>query len=368
MNVNLFSLVAAGVLLWWISMDIMLDRNRKKYFQICIVLTMLVIGAELGCVLTDNTTPELRGLSMFFNTVGFGVSPFVFLAEANCYCGNSTKNGRKVYLLPAFVNLGFVLLSPLKGCIFYVNEDCTYMRGDFYFVYLAAFIFSVCWSGVMKLQVAKNVPDYFRRRIISGEIILGAGLFLQVIFPQFHTTWIIVTICLIFFYALSCQMDSILDGLTGLLNRAAFNKILDHNFADRHHPKTDMTLMMLDVNNFKHINDSRGHSYGDYCLSQIADMLKNTAPRGSQLFRFGGDEFTALFPSKPAAGIEAAKAELNNLIRIRRMKEPDFPQVAMGFAEFEPGKTIAEVMNLADSRMYEEKNRMKCAKTMEKPL
>lgn len=134
--------------------------------------------------------------------------------------------------------------------------------------------------GVKKLRVSKNVPDYFRRRIVSSEVILGGGLFLQVIFPELHTTWIIVTICLMFFYALSCQMDSILDGLTGLLNRSAFNRVLEHNLAPlsaaskRKHRKKVLALMMLDVNDFKRVNDTRGHSYGDYCLQGIADILK----------------------------------------------------------------------------------------------
>ena len=359
MNINLFSLAAAGVLFWWISVDIMLERHRKKYLQICIALTMAVIGAELGCVLTDNTIPELRMASMFFNAVGFGVSPFVFLAEAECYrSSDKDKKFSKALLYPAFINLIFVVLSPAKGYIFYVTEDCVYMRGQFYIVYLAAFIFSVCWSGIKKLQVASNVPDYFRRRIISSEIILGAGLLLQVVFPQFHTTWIIVTICLILFYALSCQMDSILDGLTSLLNRAAFNNVIERIFGNERSFKSDMTLMMLDINDFKRINDRRGHNYGDYCLQQIAEILKQTAPKGSQVFRYGGDEFTAILPVT-AAEAESIKTELDEAVKKRRRKEPDFPEIAAGFARLKKGFTIAEVMNAADRCMYEDKNNKK---------
>lgn len=350
MFVNFFSLAIAFILIWWISSDFMLNQHRKKHFQGCLILIIIVILAELGCFVFDNSHQQYRNLSIICNVIGFGVSPFVFLVESKCYDSKASKHF--IQYVPAFIQAGIVSLSPFTGWIFYVNEANQYQRGNLYLIYIAVFTYSVVYSGIRKLSVANHLPSYFRKRIINSEIILGAGLLLQVFIPDYHTTWLIVTICMIFFYAFSCQLDSILDGLTSLLNRSAFNRCLDYL-----KPETETTLFMFDVNHFKMINDTCGHAYGDICLQKVASILKHNADFNTQVFRYGGDEFCALMASKSDLSIENYCQAIEKEICNEQLNDECFPGVAIGFAKFDKDKNKAQLINEADEMMYRNKKK-----------
>lgn len=81
-----------------------------------------------------------------------------------------------------------------------------------------------------------------------------------------------------------------LDALTGLPNRAAWRGRLDHMLGDAQ----PATVLLLDLDGFKEVNDTLGHSAGDHALIEVASRLRNTCPDAVKLARLGGDEFVAL--------------------------------------------------------------------------
>jgi diguanylate cyclase (GGDEF)-like protein len=86
------------------------------------------------------------------------------------------------------------------------------------------------------------------------------------------------------------------DSLTGLHNRAAFNTISDAYLASPEGIKSQAAMMLVDLNQFKKINDTMGHHAGDDVLIQIAGRLATSLPPGSTVARLGGDEFAVLVP------------------------------------------------------------------------
>ena len=285
MIINILSIATLVILLRWISSDIMIEKRKKKHFVYCVLLTMIITAAELGCFLTDNSIPENRWLCILFNMLGFSLTPFVFLVESNL--SNSEKN--ILYYVPPIINLVMTIVSPYYGWIFFVEENCSYHRGRFFFVYLIVFLYSVIFSLGKKLLASRNYPAYFHKRIIESGIVMFIGIMIQVVFPQYHTTWMMVAFYLVLYYALSCEMSSLVDGLTGLLNRAAFNKEIEHLKLSSNRTTG---LFMIDVNDFKDINDAKGHTYGDYYLKEIGKILQIVFSSNAQIFRFGGDEFS----------------------------------------------------------------------------
>lgn len=94
------------------------------------------------------------------------------------------------------------------------------------------------------------------------------------------------------------KMLSMVDGLTGIANRRAFDDALKQEWqrACRNHQQ--LSLLMIDVDHFKIFNDTYGHQAGDDCLRMIADVLDDTARRpGEMAARYGGEEFTVLLPN-----------------------------------------------------------------------
>ena len=84
------------------------------------------------------------------------------------------------------------------------------------------------------------------------------------------------------------------DALTGLTNRAAFNDTLSAWVAEHHPPSSGVGLLLVDLDRFKTVNDTWGHSYGDALLALIAGRLESVMPDGGCLARVGGDEFAML--------------------------------------------------------------------------
>ncbi len=315
---------------------------------------MIITAAELGCLLTDNTIPENRWLSIFFNTLGFSLSPFVFLVESNIY----EAKKRILPCVPPLINLVMAAASPYHGWIFFVGADCSYQRGRFFFVYIIVYLYSVLFALGKKLFASKNYPVYFHQRIFETVIVLLVGNIIQIVFPQYHTTWMMIALYLILNYALICEMSSLMDGVTGLLNRAAFNRAIEHLKVSS---KRKTVLFMIDINDFKEINDAKGHTYGDYYLKEIGKILDKVFSFNAQIFRFGGDEFCVILSKKPSDKTDYA-AKLVSLIKDRQNEDPDFPGLAVGYCDFEFDKNVQDIIIMADNNMYENKRTKKRSK------
>lgn len=152
------------------------------------------------------------------------------------------------------------------------------------------------------------------------------------------------------------EKAALTDSLTGLYNRRAFDLRLKEEFerALRYH--YPLTLLVLDLKNFKPINDRLGHAMGDQALVMVARALRRTQRAGDMVFRWGGDEFALLLPQTPkeAAGTVSARI----LEAISEICLEGFCLSAnIGYASFPAEVQTAEaLLVLADRRMYADKN------------
>ncbi|MFN2472098.1 MAG: GGDEF domain-containing protein [Gaiellaceae bacterium] len=148
------------------------------------------------------------------------------------------------------------------------------------------------------------------------------------------------------------------DALTGLLNHQAFWKSVATELERAARYGRGFTLVYVDVDRFKHINDTYGHPTGDQVLRAIADLLRTSLRESDLIGRTGGDEFAAcLVETDPGAGAVFAE-RLNELVGAMA-SEPNFPSelsLSAGYAHFPFDAASAEVLfEQADRRLYESK-------------
>ncbi|MDX1678983.1 GGDEF domain-containing protein [Arsukibacterium sp.] len=105
------------------------------------------------------------------------------------------------------------------------------------------------------------------------------------------------------------EQQNMLDTLSGIFNRACFDKRLSNELKRSRREKTTLGLVLIDIDHFKKINDKHGHLAGDAAIAQIAAMLAASLKRSSDAaFRYGGEEFALLLPGTELAGcIELAE-------------------------------------------------------------
>jgi diguanylate cyclase (GGDEF)-like protein len=151
------------------------------------------------------------------------------------------------------------------------------------------------------------------------------------------------------------------DRLTGLFNRAYAEEYLTNEVLRTDRSDSALVIGMLDVDHFKLFNDSHGHAAGDSALKHVATALRSRLRRSDVIARYGGEEFLIVLPGTAIArGLEKLE-EIRVHIALHEVKLPrggrDKLTVSIGVASWgDDGKTVDELLDVADARLYEAKN------------
>lgn len=144
------------------------------------------------------------------------------------------------------------------------------------------------------------------------------------------------------------------DSLTGLPNRTLLRRRLDRQLAAIVAPGQCVTLMMLDLDGFKEVNDTFGHSVGDQVLVRVAQRIANTVRDGDAVARLGGDEFAVLLAECPSDHVPVLARRILAALELPLTMKPATVGVAasIGIATARAGETADEVLRNADLAMY----------------
>ncbi len=151
---------------------------------------------------------------------------------------------------------------------------------------------------------------------------------------------------------------SITDQLTGIFNRRHLYQSLEL-FKNRRSGDVNFVVLMMDLNNFKKVNDTFGHVAGDLVLKEFGDILNQSCRKHDLPVRYGGDEFILILPDTNVEDVEFVKS------RILEMFEPTLIKfksvgldVSFGIAN-STGKSLEEIMQQADDHLYKNKEESK---------
>ncbi|MCQ2754668.1 MAG: diguanylate cyclase, partial [bacterium] len=150
--------------------------------------------------------------------------------------------------------------------------------------------------------------------------------------------------------------QAITDGMTGLYNRRYFEEVIKKEAirSDRQHQK--FTVIGLDLDHLKQINDVYGHNYGDIAIKAIANVLKTSGRSIDIAARMGGEEFNIILPGVDSAGGMVAAERIRKLIEDLELEKIGHITASLGVGTF-PDQTedLDELLELVDHAMYESK-------------
>ena len=151
------------------------------------------------------------------------------------------------------------------------------------------------------------------------------------------------------------------DHLTGLANRREFERIMEREvaLAERHDRK--LSLLMIDLDNLKRINDRQGHRAGDVALKLVAQQLQRVVRTSDICARIGGDEFGVAMPETDLDRGQEVASRLRAALREASLaaRSPESIEVSMGLTTWRPGQDWQTAYEVADSDLYEDKRRRK---------
>ncbi|MFN3883465.1 MAG: GGDEF domain-containing protein [Rhodocyclaceae bacterium] len=152
-----------------------------------------------------------------------------------------------------------------------------------------------------------------------------------------------------------------IDGLTGLTNRRGFDAKLAACLDEASDEVIGPSLLMIDIDHFKRINDSYGHLFGDKVIRSIATILRDNVKGRDVAARYGGEEFVVLLRDTPLAGAETLAEKIRRLVERSRIKRIGSDEVlstltvSLGIACRLPGESGEALIARADAALYRSK-------------
>lgn len=215
------------------------------------------------------------------------------------------------------------------------------------------------WRDTTLVCTSRDTSPILRLHALE----LGAA---DVITTPIHTTELAIRVSLQLRTAArirELEEQTQVDQLTGLLNRRGLLVQMEKALGHARRNGVECSLLLLDLDGFKQINDIFGHASGDALLCDVADTLRATFRSEDSLCRLGGDEFIVLLPATHAAGAE------QSIVRLRAaLAELRLPSSGRGIATSIGMVTVlgdrsgAELLAEADARMYDDKRARREAK------
>lgn len=156
------------------------------------------------------------------------------------------------------------------------------------------------------------------------------------------------------------RREALIDPLTGLFNRRAMDAHLATLVAADDAPP--VSVLVIDIDNFKAINDEHGHSVGDSVIRNVADLIRRSVRGGDLAARFGGEEFVVILADTPARGAMTVAEALRLRIELLRLKRTRDGQLlapitaSIGVTEMRTDDSAESVISRADDALYTAKN------------
>ena len=152
------------------------------------------------------------------------------------------------------------------------------------------------------------------------------------------------------------ERQAITDGLTGIANRRSFSRTLAREFERAHRYQQPLSLIMLDLDYLKVINDNFGHQIGDEAIKAVGRVLKESSRSIDLAARYGGEEFCLLLPNTQLSMAEQLAERLRHLINELHLEGPGHISVSIGIATFPIHAEDSDMLfRKADEALYEAK-------------
>ncbi|MCR5396207.1 MAG: GGDEF domain-containing protein [Lachnospiraceae bacterium] len=336
--------------------------TEEHSFEVMMTLAMIACIVEPLTFAVDGIPGKLPyWINLLGNTYLYyanGLGSFLWLLYLDLKLYHDRSRMKKIYYKIS-VPVGILLLS-LIGNIwgnyyFYVDEHNIYHRQPNIYIFYIYLMLCAVYSLVL----------YYRHRKTHGQIAffpiymyltpIIVSSVLQMLFYGISLAWLGTALGIVALYMSLQQQNTYLDTLTGMYNRLYLEHAL---FRMRRDFSTHYYGAMIDMNDFKEINDTYGHSAGDQALRDMADLFRKVTSDNTTVFRFAGDEFILLIKTFSEEDICELKYRLESAVADFNSQKihPYKLSFSMGYAEFDrENDTNDSFFKKIDYAMYAQK-------------
>lgn len=340
--------------------------TRERVFNHILLFSILLCFFDLCSELLNGKMFDLNHFileitnSLFYlsmTMIGYKWFNYVYI----CIFKEDVQPKVKRFLqLPIFILLFLILTNHFNHFLFVIDSMNLYHRGIGIYIHWIISWFYIILATIMSLYMTIHAKSKFQREEVLPYFYFAiAPIIGSIIQMYYHSAasfqvGITISLLMIFFNYQNNMIQK--DPLTGLKNRHVLERYFDRLITPYLSP---LSIIMIDVNKFKRINDEYGHLVGDQALQTTATVLNNYFIQNhpsSELYRYGGDEFLIVHHSLDLQELKKIKQELTQ--EFQKLDVPYSLTVSIGYScgNVYSEETIKKVLQEADKNMYKQKN------------
>lgn len=203
------------------------------------------------------------------------------------------------------------------------------------------FFILIITTSVTHLMLADQVEPL---AVILSCIYAGLGLVVGYLYDKYHYL-------------------TFKDPLTKVYNRRYGYKVIPHKITMAKRRKRSLAILNIDIDNFKYINDTFGHEYGDFVLRELCQVLLKSTQKRDSVIRWGGDEFLIIYHGVNRETSAKLANQINRNVNAFMLNHKVNLQLSIGIAIYpEDGQTMDQLISISDTNMYEVKSSSKQSK------
>lgn len=264
---------------------------------------------------------------------------------------------RLLYLQPTIIMFILVIINFFKPILYTIDEFNVYSRLP---------LIAITFAMIVIMYIYVLISVYKNRKTISNKIVPGFLIILllpflasvlQLMFYGLLIAWPATSIALILSYIMIETTSRQTDYLTGAASRKKVEDFINL-YIDK---GKDFSVIMIDIDDFKLINDIYGHNQGDKALIALSSILHKVFNKNDIIARFGGDEFLIVSKTTNKEDIESYRNHISSLLKKNDNKHIRELSFSYGyvFREKSTSHTMDNIIIGADNKMYEDKAKNK---------
>ncbi len=333
--IQIYSLVIISIIFWDYHNKFK-EKNNKSilFFSLLFIVSLIAI---LNCIINILYMP----ISLYFLLCILALISgliFYFYIQNNIFKDQDTIKAYDHYLI------SYIITSILLfGITIYFN-----LYTSIIYLWLIIPLLYILLKGIIKYKLYRSSNNY---KIIVGLLIAITCIIIDMFIGDMDFLCAGYTIVILILYIHRSHSESHIDPMTKIYNRGilpeAFNRRANELIA----------AYLIDVDKFKYINDTYGHSYGDKVLISVADILLTTVRKSDFVVRFGGDEFLIIAYIRNKQDMKIIYDKINGKVKEYNVKSKVKLSLSIGYDMYESqNKDLDTIVKEIDKKMYDMKN------------
>lgn len=206
-----------------------------------------------------------------------------------------------------------------------------------------------CWNS--SVEMVAIVQKRSEHKVNNIRLVLYLMFFLVV-------SIVVMVIALLFFYvSRKLELEAVSDHLTGANNRRMYDSVMEEELGRCNRYGTDLSLVLIDLDHFKQINDHHGHKVGDQVLIEFTRLMKSSRRQTDRFFRLGGEEFAIICLGADIASATGLAQKACDQLACQQFRFDGQVTASFGVAQYVAGDSDDALYHQADLALYEAKRK-----------